>query len=112
RRRLGPEVLDYAVAPFVGGVFAGSPEALSVQHAFRRLAALEEEHGSLLLGAIRTALSGGDDATQDLPSGLFSFRHGLQTLPDALAEALEDRISLNAPVCALDPDDDAGRATV
>ncbi|WP_240333064.1 protoporphyrinogen oxidase [Salinibacter ruber] len=46
-RRLGPEVLNYAVAPFVGGVFAGRPDDLSVQHAFRRLAALEEESGSL-----------------------------------------------------------------
>jgi Protoporphyrinogen oxidase len=51
KRRLGPEVLKYAVAPFVGGVFAGTPDDLSVQHALERLAALEDESGSLLLGA-------------------------------------------------------------
>ena len=72
RRRLGPEMLDYAVAPFVGGVFAGSPEDLSVRHAFRRLATLEDEYGSLFLGAVRRALSRNGSGDEDAPSGLFS----------------------------------------
>jgi len=112
RRRLGPEVLDYAVAPFVGGVFAGSPENLSVQHAFARLKALEDEYGSLFLGGVRRALASGDEETREVPSGLFSFRDGLETLPNALAEALGDRISLNAPVHALAQDDDQWRIAV
>ena len=112
RRRLGREVLDYAIAPFVGGVFAGSPEDLSVEHAFRRLATLEDKHGSLFLGAIRRALASSDAETPDVPSGLFSFRDGLQTLPNAVAEALGDRITLNAPVRALDSDGDTWRVTV
>ena len=33
RRRLGSEFLDYAVGPFVSGVYAGDPQKLSVQHA-------------------------------------------------------------------------------
>jgi len=112
RRRLGPEVLDYAVAPFVGGVFAGSPEDLSVQHAFRRLTALEDGYGSLFLGAIRRALVGSDGKTQDAPSGLFSFRDGLETLPNALADALRDRISLDVPVSGFDHDGDMWEVTV
>ena len=112
KRRLGPEVLNYAVAPFVGGVFAGRPDDLSVQHAFRRLAALEEESGSLLLGAIRRAFASDDDEAPDTPSGLFSFRNGLQTLPNALADALGDRIRLNAPVQALTHDGTAWQVTV
>jgi oxygen-dependent protoporphyrinogen oxidase len=100
RRRLGPEVLDYAVAPFVGGVFAGRPEDLSVQHAFERLSTLEQKHGSLLWGGIRSALSGSDDETVG-PSGLFSFRDGLHTLPAALHKALDDRVAVNAPVSGL-----------
>jgi oxygen-dependent protoporphyrinogen oxidase len=112
RRRLGPEVLDYAVAPFVGGVFAGSPENLSVRHALDRLAALEDEHGSLFLGAVRRALSSDDADEPDVPSGLFSFRDGLETLPNALADALGDRVHLNAPVRALEQHGDRWRVTV
>ena len=37
RRRLGPEVLESAAGPFVNGIYAGDPEALSVRHAFPRL---------------------------------------------------------------------------
>lgn len=47
RRRLGREVLDYAVDPFISGVFAGDPEQLSIAHALPRLAAMERAHGSL-----------------------------------------------------------------
>jgi oxygen-dependent protoporphyrinogen oxidase len=112
RRRLGTEVLDYAVAPFVGGVFAGSPDDLSVRHAFRRLAALEDEYGSLFLGAIRRALGSGDEETQDAPSGLFSFQNGLETLPNALADALGDRITLDAPVSAFNHDGEKWLVTV
>lgn len=101
KRRLGREVLDYAVAPFVGGVYAGVPEDLSVRHAFPRLASLEKEHGSLFVGAVKRALSGGSNTDSEPPSGLFSFREGLQTLPEALADALGDRIIRNAPVTAL-----------
>src|SRR5690606_30010536 len=55
RRRLGPEPLARAVDPFVAGIFAGDPERLSVRHAFPRLHALEEAHGSILRGVIRQA---------------------------------------------------------
>jgi len=112
KRRLGPEVLNYAVAPFVGGVFAGRPEDLSVKHAFRRLASLEEEHGSLLIGAIRRALETTDDETESPPSGLFSFCDGLHTLPEALTQALGDKVRRNAPVRALAHDGVSWQVTV
>jgi oxygen-dependent protoporphyrinogen oxidase len=106
RRRLGPEVLDYAVNPFVGGIFAGDPEDLSVRHAFEKLFTMEREHGSLFRGALhaaRTRSKASDDAPAT-PSGLFSFRDGLETLPQALADALGDRITRNAPVTDVRPD--------
>lgn len=102
RRRLGSEVLDYAVAPFVGGVFAGTPKTLSVRHAFRRLAQLEDKYGSLFLGAVRRALSSENSDDKNVPSGLFSFHNGLQTLPDALADTLGNCITLNAPVTTIE----------
>lgn len=105
RRRLGSEVLRYAVDPFVGGIFAGDPERLSVRHAFERLHALERDHGSLFRGLLRSARSGSDDAPRPGPQGLFSFRDGLETLPRALAAALGDRVSRNVPVTALRQDE-------
>jgi oxygen-dependent protoporphyrinogen oxidase len=99
RRRLGPEVLDYAVAPFVGGVFAGDPTQLSARHAFERLVDLEEEYGSLFWGGLRANRN--DPAPDDAPSSLFSFHDGLETLPTALADALGDCVVRGTPVTAL-----------
>ena len=95
-RRLGPEILDYAVAPFVGGVFAGDPDQLSARHAFERLVTLEEEHGSLLWGAIAGAST--SSSGQNHPSSLFSFRDGLETLPRALHDALGDAVTHSTTV--------------
>ncbi len=101
RRRLGPEVLDYMVDPFVGGIFAGDPDRLSLRNAFQRLHDMESEHGSLFRGLVHAARN---RSTDDGPSrGLFSFRKGLQTLPDALATALNGRIRRNTSVQALRP---------
>ncbi len=82
-RRLGREFLDYAINPFVGGVYAGDPARLSVRHGFPKLYALEREHGSLLRGSFkRRNTSGG-------PKGrIFSFPHGLEELPETLAASL------------------------
>ena len=54
-RRLGYEFLDYAIDPFVAGVFAGKAEQLSVRSAFPKLYALEKDYGGLIMGAIRGA---------------------------------------------------------
>lgn len=95
-RRLGREFLDYAVNPFVGGVYAGDPTRLSVRHAFPKLHALERQHGSLIRGALkRRNTSGG-------PKGrIFSFPHGLAELPAALANSLSDAVRLSTDVRAI-----------
>ncbi|HEX2855341.1 MAG TPA: protoporphyrinogen oxidase [Opitutaceae bacterium] len=92
-RRLGREFLDYAINPFVGGVYAGDPAGLSVRHAFPKLHALEQEHGSLIRGALkRRNTSGG-------PKGrIFSFQGGLSELPDALSRDLGDAVRLRTAV--------------
>jgi oxygen-dependent protoporphyrinogen oxidase len=107
RRRLGPEILDYAVAPFVGGVFAGDPEALSARHAFEKLTRLEAEYGSLFWGGLRR-----NGSPDDTPSGLYSFRDGVETLPRALADALDDHIAYDTPATGLRPDGSGWRVAV
>jgi oxygen-dependent protoporphyrinogen oxidase len=99
RRRLGQEFLDYAINPFVGGIYAGDPELLSVQQAFPKLAAVEQEYGSLILGQFlgaRKRKRSGEVSKQNAP--MFSFDNGLETLPLTLAEKLGGAVQLSAPV--------------
>jgi len=89
RRRLGNEFLDYAIDPFVSGVYAGDPEQISVPAAFPRLHALEQKYGSLIKGQIlgaRERKKSGETAKN--AAGTFSFRAGMQTLTDALTRAV------------------------
>lgn len=112
RRRLGSELLDYGLNPFVAGVFAGDPERLSIRHAFPRIYEMEQRHGSLLGGGLKKAATrlrrrlGGrkreDDGEDEAPQrGLSSFAGGLKALPDALAEPLGERLRLGAEVTML-----------
>lgn len=88
-RRLGREFLDYAVNPFVAGVYAGNPENLSVQSAFPKLYALEEKYGGLIKGMIRGRKERKQRAEKSKDRArLFSFRDGMQTFPRALADQL------------------------
>jgi len=98
RRRLGNEFLDYAVDPFVAGVYAGDPERISVAAAFPRLHTLEQKYGSLIKGRIlgaRERRASGETAKNAAAS--FSFRDGMQTLTDALAAAI-GRIDMGVTV--------------
>ncbi len=84
RRRLGTAFLDYAVGPFVSGVYAGDPERLSVRWAVPKIHGLEQAHGSLIRGALagrKGPRPGG---------GMISFREGLETLPRRLAREIGD----------------------
>lgn len=95
-RRLGREFLDYAVNPFVAGIYAGDPAQLSVRHAFPKLRALEQHHGSLLRGlfARRTAPRG----------GIVSFPEGLEVIPRAAAALLgPTAIALAATITEITP---------
>lgn len=85
RRRLGEEVLNYAVNPFVAGVYAGDPESLSVKHTFPSLFDLEQTYGSILKGHVEKRRNATRLAET---SRMFSFRDGVGQLIDALADRL------------------------
>lgn len=90
-RRLGREFLDYAVEPFVAGVYAGNPDELSLSAAFPKLHALEQRYGSLLKGQFKGTRERALRAEKGKnAAGSFSFRSGMQTLTDALAQGLKD----------------------
>ncbi len=99
QRRLGQEFLDYAINPFVAGVYAGNPEQLSVRAAFPKLYALEEKYGGLIKGMIKGKRERKKRAEKAKDRAkLFSFKNGMQTLPNALAAYLGDSIQYNCTV--------------
>ena len=93
-RRLGREILTRAADPFIAGIYAGSPENLSVRAAFPRLYELEKNYGSLLIGSLRSKTEKTD---KNFPR-TFSFVNGVQTLTDKLAESLGESIKINTQV--------------
>jgi len=81
RRRFGPEIVDYAVNPFMAGIYAGDPEQLLLHKTFPQLAALEQQYGSVLRGLAKT----GKGAPR---RRICSLRNGVQAITDALAARL------------------------
>lgn len=83
-RRLGKSFLDYAVDPFVSGVYAGDPEILVTRYALPKLYVLEHDYGSFVRGSIKKA---GEPKTEDERKAtreVFSVKGGLGNLIKAL----------------------------
>jgi oxygen-dependent protoporphyrinogen oxidase len=101
-RRLGREFLDYAINPFVAGVYAGNPEHLSVRAAFPKLYALEEKYGGLIKGMIKGARERKQRAEKSKDRAkMFAFAQGMQTFPEAIAKELGECVKLNCIVRSL-----------
>jgi len=104
RRRLGREFLDLAIDPFVAGIYAGDPEAISVRAAFPRLHALEQRWGSLLRGQFLGARERRrlNQPAKNLARS-FSFSGGMQALTDRLAQRIE-QLALQTRALAIQPE--------
>ena len=103
RSHFGQHIVDYAVQPFVSGVYAGDAEKLSARYAFPRLWEMERQHGSLLRAQIAAAKERRAKGETAAPK-IISFRNGLQTLTDAIAGSLPgESIALNCRVESLVP---------
>ena len=99
KRRLGQEFLDYAINPFVAGIFAGNPDNLSVKSAFPKLYRLEEVYGGLFKGLVLGARERKKQAEQSKQSArMFSFKDGMQVFPKAIARKLGRKIEYNCNV--------------
>lgn len=96
----GSEIVQYALNPFIAGVYAGDPAQLSARYAFPALWESERSHGSIIRGMIAKMLKKSQGKKNKEPRvGIISFRDGLQTLTDRLATALpREALSLNAAV--------------
>ena len=96
RRRLGSDAADRIIAPFVSGLFAGDPEALSAAAAYPKLAAAEHDHRSLLVAAWRAWKE--ERSRPGALSTHVSFVDGMQELTNALGQAAGASLHLGATV--------------
>ena len=99
-RRLGIEVAERLVEPFVSGIFAGDGMRLSAAASFPRLKRWEQNNGSLFLGALAERLRGKGNPKSPV-RGLLAFQKGLETLPRTLAAGLGSRLRTKTPVIKL-----------
>ncbi len=104
-RRFGKEVANVFIDALVTGIHAGDPAQLSVRCALPRLPVFEETYGSVVRGVIasrklrRKAMMERGETSG--PQKMWSFRGGLQTLVDRLAEILRQCLVTNVNVAGV-----------
>jgi oxygen-dependent protoporphyrinogen oxidase len=92
-RKFGSGVVDYLVDPFISTIFFGDARKMGVESTFPAFVEWERNHGSLVRGALRARKSSSKNlrVTDALPS-LGSFKSGMATLPERLADELRDKV--------------------
>lgn len=86
RRRLGKSFLDYAVNPFISGIYAGDPDKLVTRFALPKLYNLEQNYGSFIKGAIAKSREQKSDYEKKATKEVFSVKGGLGNLIAALTK--------------------------
>ncbi len=111
-RRLGKSFLDYAVDPFISGVYAGDPEKLVVRYALPKLYALEQTYGSFIRGSIAKKKEPKTERDRLATKKVFSALGGLSHIPEAEASYIgEDNISLGVSKVCITVESDGWRTT-
>lgn len=95
-RRLGKSFLDYAVDPFISGIYAGNPNKLITKFALPKLYNLEQNYGSFIGGAIKKKFENTDPKLKKISREVFSIELGLQNLVDALEKYIGSENILTA----------------
>lgn len=96
RRRLGKSYLNYAVDPFISGIYSGDPEKLITQYALPKLYELEQNYGSFIRGAIKKAKKQKTELEQKVSREVFSIQGGLEKLTTVLGSVIgTENILLN-----------------
>jgi oxygen-dependent protoporphyrinogen oxidase len=95
-RRMGKSFLNYAVDPFILGIYSGDPAKLLTKYALPKLYRLEQDYGSFIGGSIKKARQPKTDWEKKATREIFSVKGGLSNLIDALEKNIgKENISLN-----------------
>lgn len=84
KRRMGQSFLDYAIDPFILGVYSGDPGYLVPKYALPKLYNLEQDYGSFIGGAIKKSFVKKDEREKKATRKVFSTTGGLSSLTKAL----------------------------
>lgn len=90
-RRLGKSFVDYAVDPFLSGVYAGNPNTLITRFALPKLYNLEQDYGSFIRGSIAKASSKKTVRDRLATKKVFSAVGGLSMITNAMVDFLTPR---------------------
>lgn len=111
-RRLGRSFVDYAVDPFISGVYAGNPDTLVTRYALPKLYALERDYGSFVRGAIAKHKQPKTDRDRLATKKVFSAHGGLSHIPQAEADYIGmEHISLGVSEVKVKPEGEAWMTT-
>ena len=89
QRRLGKSFVEYAVDPFVGGIYAGDPYKLTTQYALPKLYNLEQNYGSFIGGSMKLMKQKKSGRDKKATKKVFSAEGGLENLVNALVTKLQ-----------------------
>ena len=104
QRRLGKSFYEYAIDPFISGVYAGDPMRLTTRYAMPKLYNLEANYGSFIRGAIAKAKEPKTDRDRLATKKVFSAAGGLTQMVEAIAKGLD--IITSAQDVKINPSDD------
>lgn len=111
-RRLGKSFVDYAVDPFLSGVYAGDPDTLITRYALPKLYNLEQNYGSFIRGSIAKANEPKTDRDRLASKKVFSAVGGLSQIPEAEADAIgHEHISLGVKNVQVKPSNEGWLTT-
>ncbi|MDP3644951.1 MAG: protoporphyrinogen oxidase [Bacteroidota bacterium] len=88
KRRMGQSFLDYAIDPFISGIYAGNPNELVTRFALPKLYQLEQEYGSFIKGAMKKAKLPKTERDKKATKEVFSAKGGLSRMIEAMTEEI------------------------
>ncbi|MDA3866903.1 MAG: protoporphyrinogen oxidase [Salinivirgaceae bacterium] len=112
RRRMGKSFLNYAIDPFISGIYAGDPEEIITKYALPKLYDLEQKYGSFIRGAIKKSKEPKTDRDKKATKEVFSAENGLHNLVYALEDAIgKENIILNCQQSVIIPQENGFKVT-
>lgn len=107
KRRMGQSFLDYAIDPFILGIYSGDPSKLVPKYALPKLHTLEQKYGSFVGGAIKKIREQKSKAEKKVTRKVFTCKGGLSNLTKSMHESIGDKnFLLGAHDVSITPDED------